>query len=261
MIYNYHTHTKRCGHATGTEEEYVKRAIENGIKYMGFSDHIPLKFTDGTESGYRVPTCERKIYCDGIKRLAEKYKDKIDIKAGYEMEYYPEYFEEMLQDAIKDGAEYLILGQHYIEPENTGIRHTCSETDSIEHLRKYVELVISAMEKKVYTYVAHPDVLNFVGDSEIYDAEMRKICIAAREHNIPLEINFLGMRYERNYPNEAFWKIAGEEKPPVTFGFDAHDVLSAYDGESLEKAKALVDKYDLNYIGKPTPVLIQELSK
>ena len=30
MDYNYHTHTSRCGHATGSDEEYVKRAIEQG---------------------------------------------------------------------------------------------------------------------------------------------------------------------------------------------------------------------------------------
>ena len=46
MDYNYHTHTARCGHAVGEDEEYVKRAIECGIKYMGFSDHAPIRFPD-----------------------------------------------------------------------------------------------------------------------------------------------------------------------------------------------------------------------
>ena len=81
MIYNYHTH--RCGHATGKEEEYIQYAIKCGIKCLGFSDHIPLKFNDGTESSFRVPTIEGKLYCDEIKLLAEKYKDNIDIKVGF----------------------------------------------------------------------------------------------------------------------------------------------------------------------------------
>ena len=29
--YNYHTHTKRCGHAVGEDEEYVIAAINNGL--------------------------------------------------------------------------------------------------------------------------------------------------------------------------------------------------------------------------------------
>ena len=37
----------------------------------------------------------------------------------------------------------------------------------------------------------------------------------------------------------------------VTFGFDAHDVMAAYDSGSLNVAEMLVEKYKLNYIGRP----------
>ena len=36
--FNYHSHTKRCGHAIGEDEEYVLAAIANGYTKMGFSD-------------------------------------------------------------------------------------------------------------------------------------------------------------------------------------------------------------------------------
>ena len=49
MDYNYHTHTYRCGHAIGEDEEYIKVSIQNGIKHLGFSDHIPFAFPDGYE--------------------------------------------------------------------------------------------------------------------------------------------------------------------------------------------------------------------
>ena len=32
---NYHTHTTRCFHAIGKDEEYVKAAIKAGIKELG----------------------------------------------------------------------------------------------------------------------------------------------------------------------------------------------------------------------------------
>ena len=38
--FNYHSHTKRCEHAIGEDEEYVKAAIANGFQVMGFSDDI-----------------------------------------------------------------------------------------------------------------------------------------------------------------------------------------------------------------------------
>ena len=37
----------------------------------------------------------------------------------------------------------------------------------------------------------------------------------------------------------------------MVFGFDAHDVMSAYDGESLKSAERLVEKYGLNLIEYP----------
>ena len=39
-----HNHTTLCNHATGTVEEYVKRAIELGIDEYGFACHAPMNF-------------------------------------------------------------------------------------------------------------------------------------------------------------------------------------------------------------------------
>ncbi len=258
MTYNFHAHTFRCNHADGTEKEYICRAIENGIKYMGFSDHIPLVFDDGTQSVHRIDISQGKEYCDCIKKLKEKYKDQITLSVGFEMEYYPEYFDRMYQNALEYGAEYLILGQHFLCAENIEFTASVFETKEEKDLEKYVELVLSAMETGVFTYVAHPDILNYVGSSEVYKKHMRKICIASRELNIPLEINFLGIRQTRNYPNVLFWQIAGEEKSPVTFGFDAHTAQDSYDGKSLEYAEDMVKRYNLNYIGMPELVMIQK---
>lgn len=121
MDYNYHTHTFRCQHAFGTPEEYIKRAIDNGITHMGFSEHFPLKFSDGTQSSYRLQIEDIPDYFSEPSALKEKYKNEIDIKIGFEMEYYPELFDEMLKNARHYGAEYLLLGMHFLAPENKKI--------------------------------------------------------------------------------------------------------------------------------------------
>ena len=36
MIANYHTHTPRCNHAVGSEEEYIQQALNAGMKILGF---------------------------------------------------------------------------------------------------------------------------------------------------------------------------------------------------------------------------------
>ena len=257
MDYNLHTHTWRCSHATGAEEEYILRAIENGIVCMGFSDHIPFRCADGYEAvGTRIPMAQATDYVLDLQALREKYRDRIEIHIGFETEYFPEHFEEMLENARVWGAEYLILGQHYVMPEHPNGRHSNIPTENAAALKAYADSLVAAMGTGVFTYVAHPDVFRFTGDPAIYREAMRKVCVASRERNVPLEINFYGIRDHRYYPAEAFWQVAGEERCPVTFGFDSHDVHSAYDGESLERARHLVEKYDLRYIGRPPLVFI-----
>lgn len=256
MNYNYHTHTYLCGHASGTFVEYIEKAISGGIEYMGFSDHIPHINKDGTQAGYRVPYSKAKEYVTELSALREKYRDKIEISIGFESEYYPDVFSNMVNCATSFGGEYLILGQHFLDESNP--ISAITSTDSPDFLEKYVLNVTEAIKSKVFTYVAHPDMLNFTGDKDVYCEQMRKICRASLEYNIPLEINFLGIRDNRNYPNEVFWEVAGQEKSPVTFGFDAHTVDSACDRESKKKAEEIVKKYNLNYIGKPEIIKLKK---
>lgn len=258
MTYNYHSHTARCGHASGTEEEYILRAIEGGITHMGFSDHMPYAFPNGQESYYRVPTAQAQDYFDTLNALRDKYREKLELVLGFEMEYYPSFFEDMYAKALSYGCEYLILGQHFSGDEYPNGYYVAVPTDNVDLLKEYVTNVLAAMDTGVFSYVAHPDLFNFTGDEALYEQEMRKLCVAAREKNIPLEINFLGMRAGRHYPQERFWKLAGEEQSPVTFGFDSHDAAGAYDCDSLTKAKEWVEKYNLNYIGKPDLILLQK---
>ncbi len=251
MNYNYHTHTFRCNHAINKEEEYVIRAIECGIKKLGFSDHIAFRFPDGFESNFRIKTEEVGLYFSELNRLREKYKDKIEIKIGFEMEYYPLYFEQMLENAISYGAEYLILGQHYLYNEHPNGRWSFNDVTD-EDLRHYVDCIINGIKSGKFTYVAHPDLIKYDRDKEIYIKWMREVCVASREYNIPMELNHLGIRDKRNYPNYIFWQIAAEEQCPVTFGSDAHTAVDVYDADSIKKAKEIVEQLNLNYIGEPT---------
>ena len=259
MNYNYHTHTNRCGHASGNVREYIERAIQGGITHMGFSDHVPVVYPGGFNTGYRVPVSQANEYFSEISRAREEYKDKIDIKIGFEMDYYPEIFESMLKNAISFGAEYLILGQHFTSPEiNPDAFFVMKPHDDKEQLTKYADLIVEAINTGVFTYVAHPDAFYFTGDSDFYKEQMKKICITSKEKDIPVELNFLGIRDNRHYPNELFWQVAGEVGCPVVFGFDAHNPLSAFDNQSFARANELVNKFNLNYIGKPDIILIQE---
>lgn len=261
MIYNYHTHTVRCRHASGADEDYIKCAIEAGIKHLGFSDHAPFIFPDGYESTYRVEMTHAKEYIDSLRLLREKYKDQIDISVGFEMEYYPDHFDEMLSIARNLGAEYLILGQHYIYNEHpNGIGTSGGYTDPAL-LCEYVDCVIAAMRSGVFTYVAHPDMVQFFGDDDIYEREITRLCQASLEYNIPLEINLLGIRKKKHYPCDKFFKIAGKVGSPVVMGTDAHNNKAFLNTEQIKIAYELIERHNLNHIGVPKLINIISTAK
>ena len=261
MIANYHTHTYRCHHATGTEKEYIERAIAGGIKYMGFSDHIPCVNLDGSESTFRVYMEDRFNYSHRVLSLKEEYKDKIDIKLGYEAEYCPLLFDRMLQVCRETDAEYLILGQHFLGNEyQKGSRVSSTESDSEERLSAYVDQVCEGMRTGYFSYVAHPDVIRFGGEKEIYRTHMRRLCETSIETGVPLELNFLGIREGRHYPTSDFWELVGEMGCEVVYGMDAHSVKSACDVESFEKAEKMKEKYKLNVTYIPRLVDIRKMT-
>ena len=256
MDYNYHTHTALCGHATGTPREYIEKAIASGIRSMGFSDHMPFRFPDGYESHYRVPVKEAPGYIRMIRQLREEYKDRIELFVGFEMEYYPLYFRDMLQYARELGAEYLVLGVHFLGNEHPDGAYAGTPTDSEALLKEYVDSALEAMDTGAFTYLAHPDIMHYVGEEAVYEREMRRLCRGAARRNFPLEINLLGIRDNRHYPTDRFWKIAGEEQAPVVLGFDAHTTESAGDQEHVPAAMEFVQRHHLNYIGRPKIVRI-----
>jgi len=258
MIYNYHTHTIRCHHAVDSDEEYIKSAIEAGIKYLGFSDHAPVVFAGGSGFHYHMDIEDGEEYVNTIRYLADKHKDNIHISVGFEMEYYPSCFDKMLDLTRKFGADYLILGQHFIGEEWPNGIGSRAYTEDISHLKQYVDNVIRGMESGVFTYVAHPDIINFGGDEEVYRNEMTRICLASKKYDVPLEINLHGIRFGRHYPSDRFFAIAGDVGCPVTFGYDAHESSALLDASPIAIASEMVKKHKLNYIGMPRLVSINK---
>ena len=62
MRTNYHTHTTRCLHATGSDEEFVLSAIKGGYQELGFSDHTPWKYHTNYISDIRMTPEELPDY-------------------------------------------------------------------------------------------------------------------------------------------------------------------------------------------------------
>ena len=248
MIANYHTHTPRCNHASGSEEEYIQLAIARGIKLLGFADHAPMPFTDGHYSGFRMTLEQFPDYIETLLALREKYRGQIDIRIGLEAEYYPAVFPRMLEFIKPYPVEYLILGQHFLRNEEPGELPCSKQTEEEARLVLYVDQVVEGLKTGRFSYLAHPDLLNYVGDDGIYRREMTRLCKAAKELDIPLEINLLGLATGRHYPRDRFWQIAAECGNTVILGCDAHEVVRMAVPAEIEAGLAIVKKHHLSLI-------------
>lgn len=223
MLYNLHTHTARCNHATGEDREYVEEAIKRGVKVLGFSDHCPQFFKEkGYYSHFRMKPDLAYHYVESIKSLREEYKSDIKILVGFEAEYYPETFEALTALTKELDMDYMIMGEHLIGNEYDEDNVYEGKRTGDGFLIKYVDQVIRGLETGVYTYIAHPDIPLHKGNPQVYSEQMTRLCTRAKELDIPLEANMLGIYDKKCYPSEDFWKIAGKVGNKAVIGFDAH---------------------------------------
>lgn len=244
MLANYHTHTTRCRHARGEDREYVEHAIQGGMKVLGFSDHCPWIFGDGFVSGTRMAPGQLDDYFTSLTDLKKEYASDIKIYIGFESEYIPELMaaqNELLKDYPVD---YMIMGEHFLEREPFS-RYTGLETSDEAFLKKYADTVIEGMNTGKYKYLAHPDLLNFVGSDEIFEKHFTRLCSYLKENNIPVEINLLGVREKRHYPSDKFLRIAEKVGNTAIIGCDAHfpEVLSSKSEQ--ERCAELAGKYSM----------------
>ena len=197
MKANYHTHTARCGHATGTDEDYVLAAIEQGFDELGFSDHVPWPYQDGyTHPSVRMRVDQMPGYLNSVRALAAQYKDKIHILTGFDDEY----------------------GMYF------GNIRTAAQ------LRRYVDSAVKGLETGLFSYLAHPDL--FMRDygkpfDENGRVAARELCQACKALDIPMEYNlhdrFLSpVTHRRSYPDAHFFEIVRQEGVRVLIGVDAH---------------------------------------
>lgn len=247
MIANYHSHTPLCFHATGTPEEYVQAALQRGLQVFGFSDHAPQWFPGDYYSTMRMYPRELTGYCDTVRKLQKEYRGQIRIPLGLEAEYYPAIFAELLLRAKDQGVEYLLLGQHWVGNEqNAPFVSRPPRDESV--LKQYCHQVMDAMQTGYFSYLAHPDLVNFGGDLKTYEHYMRQLCREAKSTKTPLELNFLGVSEGRHYPREDFWRIAAEENCDVIFGIDAHTPAQITDPAPEKKCLEITEKYGLHLL-------------
>lgn len=250
MLFNYHTHTKRCRHANGEDREYVENAIQKGMQVLGFSDHAPYLFKDPNYySQFRMFTDQLEEYAESVRSLQKEYASDIRILCGFELEYYPALHAEEKKFLSKVQPDYFIMGQHFAGNEIDS--PYVPLMDDSDNFTAYISQVLEGLKTGDFLYLAHPDLAGYRYPEEVIQREYRRLCEGAKALDIPLEINFLGLRTKRHYPNQRLFKIAAEVGNKIIFGADAHEPQHCCDLETEKEALRWVEALGLQLIDNP----------
>jgi len=237
MRIDLHNHTTRCNHAEGTVDEYVQRAIALGIDIFGFSEHAPMDF----DPDYRLCFDEMDDYSEEILEAKERYRDRISILLGYEVDYLPGYMDTRVLNADVD---YLIGSVHFIDKwgfDNPEFIGGYKERDIDEIWQAYFDATEMMARSGHFDIVGHLDLIKVFKFLPRKDIRLiaKNALWAIQKSGMALELNTAGLRKPIGeiYPSRQLLEEAYALDIPITFASDAHAVGQI--GYGYEEAVAL----------------------
>ncbi len=229
---DYHVHTRRCGHAGGASEDFVRRALALGLCEMAFTDHIPLYFLPLERRDPKLAMKEEELddYVAEVEALRREFAAEIPVRLGLEADY-AEGHEEALSRWLARADWDVVLGSvHWVaggwidDPATSPARF---KAEGVEVLyRDYYRLLAQAARTGFFDVLTHFDLPKKHGHrpgSPLEDAEAAALA-AARESGCAIEISSAGLRkpVAELYPEPRLLARAVSLGIPVTFSSDAH---------------------------------------
>lgn len=241
-----HIHTTYCD-GKNTPEEYVLEGIKRGFKRMGFSTHSYTSF----DESYCIPKERINEYKDEIRFLKEKYKDKIEILLGVEMDYF--------SDMDKTGFDYIIGSAHYVKKDGVYITVDYSKEYLISAVDKYYNgdfyafttdyfKIMGDMQRKHSPlFIGHFDlVTKFNENMELFDETDERYIVPALDavrklvsENAVIELNTgaISRGYRtKPYPSEPIIKEILKLGGKLFYSSDSHNKenIGYYYKEAME---------------------------
>ncbi len=229
LAIDFHNHTTRCCHASGTMEAYVEQALAKGIREFGFSDHSHWML-HAKGQRYAMRPEEQDDYVADVRRLQERYnrdgEDSFRIRLGMEMDFIPSRLDVARDTTRRIEWDYLIGSVHNIGFEKL------QEPDMYDFWRIedvceiYFHFVGMMIRERFCDIVGHLDLPKKMG--RMPDGGMLRyvepLIPDLLANNIAVEINTSGL----DNPAQSFmpgWDVVealASRGVPLTLGSDAH---------------------------------------
>lgn len=242
MLVDYHNHTTLCGHAIGTMEEYVERAMDLGIREYGFAEHSHWMI-QGKHEWLAMRDSDLPRYVERVGELKRRYdregSDPFHLRLGIEMDFVPSRLALAREISERYDWDYRLGSIHHLGPWNLMKR----EPDFFEThgpdaiLELYFDQMRRLIESRFCDVVSHFDVIKrpFAPGSACIPYAEPLIPLLA-ESGMAVEINTSGMDREIRefYPSWPLVERMAAAGVPFTLGADAHRPSQV--GRHLESA-------------------------
>jgi len=166
---DYHIHPNYSIDAEGNIEQFVRIAIQKGLKKICFTTHIDLDPARFSVDRYirnngRLYVLNNDIvrnYREQIEQMRKKYAHEIDIVYGFEFSY-EKYYEDKISEFIqKFKPEFSIGSVHSVDSMEITSRKSilaavrCFQPYSF--MRKYYEVVTDLAQSELFSVIGHID--------------------------------------------------------------------------------------------------------
>lgn len=249
-LMDFHSHHRRCGHAMGEIEDYVKAAIDKNLQEIGISDHFPLRvIIDDPDAQLNelikntsMEVKEFPHYIKEIKNVREKYKNRIKIKISTEINFATPgralTRQKKVLKPFMDDYDYLLAAIHDIKWHESPIvildprqgsealKTYGTEKINLEYINKLEKLV----ETDFFDVIAHFDnqrVL-FRPNAPNYSQKVWQKLLALldkiKNKGMAIEINTSGTLkgIGSQFPSDKIVKEIIQRDIPIMLGSDAH---------------------------------------
>ncbi|MBR5507712.1 MAG: histidinol-phosphatase [Clostridia bacterium] len=242
MLYNYHTHTTFCD-GDSSPEEIALYAIDRGFDAIGFSGH------GNTPFDLRYCMADVEGYKSDIRRIKEKYKNKIQIYLGVEEDAFNPMNPRGDFDYIIGSSHYFCVdSKYYPIDSNAQYFEKCVEAfdnDVLKLAETYYETFCGYIEKRKPDIIGHFDlitkfdeigVMRFLNNEKYFEIA-QKYTKEALKNDIIFEVNtgaiIRGLRKDP-YPHQRLLHIIKRSGGKVMLSSDSHspDTLDAHFDEA-----------------------------
>jgi histidinol-phosphatase (PHP family) len=260
---DYHVHPGYSLDATGTVDQYCRRALELGIEEICFTTHYdsdphrkdidPFVQIDGQT----VPLSEESVrrYIDDVRRAGERYRPSgLAVRVGLEVDFAPHIEERLRRELTKFDLDYRLGAVHCLDHIAISASDEAEKyfrTKSAgEMLSAYYGVLRRAVQSGLFEVMAHLDIykkygLGFYGEEILagHKGLVEPVLELMAENEVGIEINTGVLRkgHKEFCPALEVVKLALEKGVKiVAYGSDAHKVDQL--GEGIQEAYVAVEE-------------------